>query len=361
MLLFDGRGRRKNRRSRIKYGMKLSVTLIVRNEEANLRRLLPQLGFADEIVVADTGSDDNTVQVALAFGAKVVHCPWQNDFSAARNFAINHATGDYIMWLDADDVLPPSAQNALRLFADSSPSADIYYMRYRMQGDFPFWFWRERIVRRCSRCKFVGFIHEAIVPFGRTSLLDAEVVHSPSATHEKRNLDIYRQAISQGKRMRPRDRYYFARTLVENGLVDEALPILRTFASNRRALAQDRCDALKLLAQWQLSQGNGNAARRYLARACRLQPPSGEICCLFAQSYFDVGLWQQAAEWYMLALAAPAQTGFVNEYYTGFLPNVQLSVCQWRLGNRAEARRYHLAAKAIAPRHPTVVANDRYF
>lgn len=341
--------------------MKLSVTLIVRNEQHNLARLLPQLGFADEVVVVDTGSDDNTVDVALRYGVKLFRFRWIDDFSAARNYALEQATGDYVMWLDADDVVPPKTQKYIMGWKKSKQKADFYYLRYRMDGGFPFWFWRERIVRRCNKCRFRGFIHEAISPFGNTAYLDCEVVHRPTESHEKRNLLIYRNAIAAGKKLRLRDKYYFGRTLIDNGMTDEAALVLRAFASNSKADVSDRVGALKLLSRLSLVQKDFSAALRYLSRAVRLLPPSGEVCCLFGEVYFNRGNWLAASEWYRMALCSRAQSGFVNEYYNGFLPNVQLSVCLYRMGNVAEARAFHIAAKSIAPTNPTVIANDLFF
>ena len=64
-------------------------------------------GIFDEIVVVDTGSKDRTVEIARSFGAKVFDFVWVDDFAAARNEALAHATGDYAFWLDADDVVEP--------------------------------------------------------------------------------------------------------------------------------------------------------------------------------------------------------------------------------------------------------------
>ena len=341
--------------------MKLSVTLIVRNEQANLARLLPQLGFADEIVVVDTGSEDETESVALSHGAKLFRFAWKDDFSAARNYALKKASGDYVMWLDADDFLPPKTQKLLMGWKKSNPTADFYYARYRMDGSFPFWFWRERVVRNCKQCRFRGFIHEAIVPFGQVAYLDCEVVHRPACSHQRRNLLIYRNAAAKGKRLSARDKYYFARTLVDNGLYAEAVPLLKKFVCSCRAGAYDKREAYKLLAAHALSEGDSRAALSFLARSVRLLPPDGEVCCLFGAVYFGAGNWQLASEWYRLAYSSRSQGGFVNEYYNGFLPCVQLSVCLYRLGRKEEAREFHLAAKSVAPTHPTVLANDVFF
>lgn len=94
--------------------MKLSACMIVKNEEEILKKTLPSLvTHIDELIIVDTGSEDNSVNVAKSFGAKVAHFPWCDDFSAARNVSIEHATGDWILWIDADEIV--KAEDILRL------------------------------------------------------------------------------------------------------------------------------------------------------------------------------------------------------------------------------------------------------
>jgi glycosyltransferase involved in cell wall biosynthesis len=88
--------------------------MIVRNEEANLPRCLESVrGLFDEIVVVDTGSTDRTKALALEQGARVCEFGWVDDFAAARNAALDHATGDYVFWLDADDVMDAAEREKL--------------------------------------------------------------------------------------------------------------------------------------------------------------------------------------------------------------------------------------------------------
>lgn len=97
----------------------ISLCMIVKNEALNLPRCLESVkGQVDEIVIVDTGSDDGTLDVAARYGAKTLTFPWNNDFSAARNVSLDHASGDWILWLDADEELLPSAHGiALRQLA----------------------------------------------------------------------------------------------------------------------------------------------------------------------------------------------------------------------------------------------------
>ena len=339
----------------------LSITLIVKNERDNLTRLLPMLTFADEIVVVDTGSTDSTVEVAKRYTDKVYNFAWQDDFSKARNFAISKATCEYIMWLDADDILPAQTRNIIMEWKNSNEYADVYYVKYRMDTAFPFWFWRERIVKRCAQSRFKGFIHEAIVPFGVVQYLDCEVVHKPTASHEQRNLYIYQKAMERRRRFTLRDKFYYARTLIECNQSEKALPLLRDFAKNKLAYVMDRIEAYKLLANHAMQQKDFDGALNYLAKSVQLAPPNGEICCTFGNCYFQQRNYRCATQWYNYALNSRAESGFINEYFVNFLPHIQLSVCLWHLGDKRSAKLHHELAKKVAPYDPTVIKNDKWF
>lgn len=95
--------------------MKLSLCAIAKNEEVALPTCLNSVkDFVDEMVIVDTGSTDQTPEIAKEFGARVEHFPWGDDFAAARNFSLTFATGDWILVLDADEVLVPQIVPQLR-------------------------------------------------------------------------------------------------------------------------------------------------------------------------------------------------------------------------------------------------------
>ncbi|MGK7876943.1 MAG: tetratricopeptide repeat protein [Xenococcaceae cyanobacterium] len=97
---------------------KISLCMIVKNEEASLPRCLNSVkNVVDEMVVLDTGSTDRTVEIAQGLGAKVYHFQWCNDFAAARNEALKYVQGEWVLVLDADEVLTleivPQMQQAM--------------------------------------------------------------------------------------------------------------------------------------------------------------------------------------------------------------------------------------------------------
>src|SRR5262245_30111600 len=95
--------------------MALSVCLVTRNEEQSLPRVLKSVaGLADEVVVADTGSTDRTVALAQQHGARVLPFAWDDDFAAGRNFALDQATGDWVLWLNPDEELLSASHDLVR-------------------------------------------------------------------------------------------------------------------------------------------------------------------------------------------------------------------------------------------------------
>jgi GT2 family glycosyltransferase/Flp pilus assembly protein TadD len=92
--------------SKLSAGQSVSLCMIVKNEEKNLPRCLASLKpIVDELVIVDTGSSDSTRDIARLFGADLVDVPWNGDFSAARNAGLEQARGDWILVMDADEVI----------------------------------------------------------------------------------------------------------------------------------------------------------------------------------------------------------------------------------------------------------------
>ena len=97
--------------------LKLSLCMIARDEEDQIGKALQSVdGLVDEIIVVDTGSTDRTMEIIKEFGGKLVESEWKDDFSQARNLALNAATGDYILFMDADEFIHPTDRFGLALF-----------------------------------------------------------------------------------------------------------------------------------------------------------------------------------------------------------------------------------------------------
>jgi glycosyltransferase involved in cell wall biosynthesis/predicted Zn-dependent protease/predicted O-methyltransferase YrrM len=108
---------------------RVSLTMIVKNEEHNLPECLAGVrDLVDEAVVIDTGSSDRTRQIAESFGCVVGEFPWIDHFAAARNAALEKATGDYALWMDADDRLDPENRDKLRELLAELPAGNAAFV-----------------------------------------------------------------------------------------------------------------------------------------------------------------------------------------------------------------------------------------
>jgi len=111
----------------------LSAAIIVRDEAEFLHACLSSIkGVCDQIVVVDTGSTDDTVDVARGFGADIGFHEWNNDFAAARNASLEMATGEWILYIDADEQLVELDVDSAR--AELRDRTDAVALRVRFQG-----------------------------------------------------------------------------------------------------------------------------------------------------------------------------------------------------------------------------------
>ncbi len=211
----------------------VSACLIVKNEAAFLEGCLLSLrGKVDEIVVVDTGSTDNTRDIALRHGCKLHEFAWCHDFSAARNYGLDRATGDWILYIDADERLSLDGNDRL---GDLLPAgAAAARVRFRPRSDTTCYD-ELRLFLNDPRIRFEGSMHETIVPsIERVARQDGTAIaslHSVLMEHlgydgeqghkHERNLPLLQQAILEDPG-RVYLRYHLGYTLDELGEKDLA-------------------------------------------------------------------------------------------------------------------------------------------
>jgi tetratricopeptide (TPR) repeat protein len=229
----------------------ISLCLIARDEEAMLPGCLASAkGAVDQIVLVDTGSSDRTCEVAQAAGALVLRRPWDDDFSAPRNLAARHATGDWILVLDADERLAAGAGQILRKVARRA-SFDVGMVRLHnaaSAGDaeaavlsgaarrgpvvlLP------RLVRRTPDLAWTGAIHENVGEWllrrrGSRAAVPVDLVHygyvqdeALMARKAERNVALLQRRVE----LEPDDitpHGYLALELIDAGRAEEAYPLI---------------------------------------------------------------------------------------------------------------------------------------
>lgn len=157
----------------------LGLAMIMKNEALNLAKsLAPAAELFDELVVVDTGSTDQSRDIALGLGAKVLDFKWVNDFAAARNFGLLAAQTDFIFWLDADNYIDPDS--VLELRRHLKKGLDIILWATELvtpQGDR---IWQKRVFpNRPAEVYFQGRVHEQLVnpPSFIQLATEAQIIH----------------------------------------------------------------------------------------------------------------------------------------------------------------------------------------
>jgi cellulose synthase/poly-beta-1,6-N-acetylglucosamine synthase-like glycosyltransferase len=138
----------------------IAAAIIVKNEAEHLQRCLNSIkDFCDEIIVVDTGSTDNTVDIATAFATKVLHKEWKQDFAASRNFALDAVTAEWVLYIDADEELVMDDVAALRQQVVNAQDVMAFGLRMHTQVNWTpyidYRMWRNR-----DDIRFIGEIHE---------------------------------------------------------------------------------------------------------------------------------------------------------------------------------------------------------
>ena len=193
----------------------LSLCMIVRDEAQNIARCLNSVqGVADEIVIVDTGSTDDTVALCEAMGARVWQQPWQDDFSRARNAALDRANGEWIFVLDADDEVDPRDRLKIRPLLDDS-SADAYFFVTEnwvgsLEDPLSIRYAQIRLFRNRIDFRYEGVIHEIIPALSeaRSKMIPIRIIHRGYLNEEvtnrnkiNRNITLLEKSLSK----RPKD------------------------------------------------------------------------------------------------------------------------------------------------------------
>lgn len=360
----------------------LSLCIIVKNEEEVIGRCLASVrDVVDDLVIVDTGSADNTVQICKTFGARVFHFTWCDDFSAARNYAFGQAAGDYILWLDADDVIEPAQLQRLKDLKSSLHLHDVYFLKYDYSqdehGHSRCTLFRERIVKNDGSFRWVYPVHEVIVgAAGRNSAYpDITIKHlrTPKgmASDKGRNLQILARAVENpAYRETPRIWYYYGRELFDHGEFDKALSAFGRFTDFKNTWSEDRVGAYTRMAQCYLQRfGSAGGNHEDLAKAREMARTAIHIDARWAEPFFVMGEaayaernFDEAVFWFKKCIRpVPDVMNPVTLPVYGVDAYVKLLFCLDKLGNYREASRYNELALECKPGDKGLLYNRRYF
>lgn len=348
----------------------ISLCMIVKNEENVIARCLDCVqGLVDEIIIIDTGSTDNTTTIVKKYTTKIYEFPWIDDFAAARNFAFSLATKDYILWLDADDVILEADRAAFfDLKNNFDPTVDSITMHYHLakdqNGQITASLRRNRLVKRANHFKWIGAVHEYLEVGGFIINSDIAITHCAISHDSDRNLRIYRERLANGESFSPRDLYYYANELHDHAHHEEAIHFYEKFLTTKQGWIEDNIAACGKIADCYLALHNPEKHLEYLYKSFTYDTPRAEFCCRLGFYHLQENQLLQAVFWYKTATELEQPTacwGMMNHACWTWLPHLQLCLCYDRLGKYELACQHNEKAAVFAPDNASILYNQKYF
>jgi len=356
----------------------LSLCMIVKNEEENLPRALSSVKDAvDEIIIVDTGSTDNTVEIAKSFGAKVYYYEWNGDFASARNEALNNTTCDWILSMDADDEMNVEQIKRLKEIM-SSLEDDVVGIQlpiYSKTSDGnTMTNYLVRIFRNTPSIRFSRRIHE-VVDFSITEMggrvlraTDIPVIHrgyeDPNAIKNKlhRNFKLIKEEVERN----PKDasiRMYLGKSYLSLGDVENSIKSYEEaieLAGNNTLYRFAKLVSFIDLATIYLSKKDLDKAEIYALRAANLDPNFPEAHFITGNVYFQKKAFGEAYEEFRKVLDVDPMKSYglvFSSQVRGLPLYIMLTACAIELGKFSDALVYGEETLKISPNNIDVLNN----
>ena len=345
--------------------MKIAVYAISKNEEQFVERFCESAKEADVILIADTGSTDNTVQLARECGAKVYDIcvsPWR--FDKARDTALNllPADIDVCISLDLDEVLQPGwRQEIERVWKD-----DTTRLRYKFDWGAGIAFYYEKIHHR-NGYHWHHPCHEYPVPDVRTNEVWAHTdmllaVHEPDPTKSRgQYLDLLLVAVTEDPRC-PRNAFYYARELTFYSKWQEAVDALNKYLAMPEATwPNERSYAMRLLGKAYDELGWDGLV--WYRRACAEAPQTRESWCDLAMACYRKNMWAEcfAAASNVLAIKDKELVYTLDPSVWGYKPHDLLAISAHWLGMKDLAIEHGDIAVKLEPNDERLKENLAFY
>lgn len=275
--------------------MKITAVIIAKNEEEIVEHALQSVQGFDEIIFVDTGSTDRTLEIAKKYTDKIFHFEWCDDFAAARNFAIEQATGDWIYSIDCDHVLSSSAEEVRAEAIRADEAGEKVAMVLSDSGQ-DHKHWREVFFKNTPEVRWVGKIHECLnVRTEYKSTIVRLIGYSKNHYSDKdRNIRI----LLQEDQTKPRTKFYLGREYYERRRFDEAILSMEAYLKITGGWIPEVAEAWLVIARSHWFSQRGSEARKACGMAIQTNPMFKEALLFMATIHNEPWKsgWKKLAE-----------------------------------------------------------------
>ena len=301
--------------------------MIVKNEEKVLDRCLSSIyDLMDEMIIVDTGSTDRTKEIAGKYTNRVYDFTWCNDFSKARNFAFEKASGDYIYSADADEVLDEENHEKFRILKENlMPEVEIVQMYYgnQLANGTVYNFDRElrpKLFKRLRSFVWTEPVHETVRLLPVVYDSEIEITHKPEHNHGDRDIAIFEQLLERGEDLSKRLFDFYARELFVAGTKEQLIRAKDYFisiAKNSETDADQLKTALAVVVRSCFEAGDTLTMYQYAMKDVASEA-SSEVCCILGTYYQKQQDYEEAILWFYNA--AYEQQSILNIRYQKEIP-----------------------------------------
>lgn len=347
----------------------ISLCMIVKNEEEVLERCLDSIkDLVDEINIVDTGSTDKTVEIAKKYTDRVFFFEWNGKFKDARNESFKYATKDYILYLDADDILMEEDRQKFKLLKETlDPEVDSVSMYYNAgvdeYGNVTLRYRRNRLLKRSRQFQWQGDVHNYIVVSGNIVNSDIAITHLKNKHAVGRNLSIYKEKIANGDPFTPRDYFYYGNELRENQFYKEAIDSYSKMIEMDEGWVEDKIYACMFRADCYRFLGNTKDELSSLFLSLTFsKTPRSEVCSRIGYHFQQQRDYGSAIFWYELATSLkddPNKWSFTYPAYSTWYPHLQLCVCYYHLNDIEKSYEHNEKARKYRPKDERILFNKK--
>ena len=279
--------------------MKISIFSIVKNEHEMCAGAWDSVKDADELIIVDTGSTDDTVEIAKTYTDNVSYFKWIDDFSAAKNFAMSKCSGDWVMGLDADCRLEEGGIEKMRKAIDKYGKDHDVINVTLVSADCPGnAHIMPKIFRNDGSIKYSGAIHESVNKLGYgNGEVKINYYYGPSHKLDPdRNMRILEKETKKHPN-NPRWKYYLAREYYYINNWETALSLFSEYIKISKFKAE-KGDAYLLVSKCLFQLSRGDEARSHCLKAIEINPDHEEALRFMAELHYEPWKrkWLQFAE-----------------------------------------------------------------
>lgn len=292
----------------------ISLCMIVKNEAAILERCMDTVyDLVDEIIIVDTGSSDNTKEIAKKYTDKVYDFTWIDDFAAARNFSFSKATMEYIYAPDADEILDETNRERFRQMKKYLlPEIEMVQMMYLTETENNTVMnvkreYRPKLFKRLRTFTWIDPIHETVRLDPVVYDSDIEIMHRPQASHGKRDFSIFEKSYVRDGGLSKKVQTMYAKELFKCGDAEDFSRAIPIFEAEwlKDPMSDAGKEAACVLAHQARVSMDPSALMKFALRDM-IETPCAEICYELGAYYEAEGDIHEAIVWYRNAVEETA-------------------------------------------------------